>query len=186
MVQAAENRGGGSGNRWRMVGWGLAAALLALPAVAMRFTSEVVWTASDFVVMGVLFALVGGGLELVVRLSTNWASRAGAAVAILTAFLTIWVNLAVGMIGSEDNPYNLVFLGVLAFALLGAMVARFRPAGTARAMALTATAQLVAAALGLSADVRGAIFSAVFALLWLFSAGLFRKAADDQKRPAAI
>lgn len=28
-------------HRWRIAGWGALAALLALPAVAMRFTSEV-------------------------------------------------------------------------------------------------------------------------------------------------
>ena len=35
-------------NRWRPAIWGAAAFLLVLPAVAMQFTSEVNWTASDF------------------------------------------------------------------------------------------------------------------------------------------
>jgi hypothetical protein len=113
-------------------------------------------------------------------MSSSLAARAGAAVAILTAFLTIWCNLAVGMIGSEDNPYNLLFFGVVLLALLGAIAARFRTRGTALAMGAAAAAQAVVAAIGLSADARGAILSALFALPWLLAAGLFRKAAGDE------
>ncbi|MDB5696794.1 MAG: hypothetical protein JWN21_2337, partial [Sphingomonas bacterium] len=38
--------------------WGGVATLLLIPAIAMQFTAEVNWTASDFVVMGVLLASV--------------------------------------------------------------------------------------------------------------------------------
>ena len=40
---------------WRgmcWVGWGGAAVLLSLPLIARRFTGEVNWTGSDFLVMG--------------------------------------------------------------------------------------------------------------------------------------
>ena len=35
---------------WRIAGWSAAAALLALPAIAMQLGAEVDWTVSDFVV----------------------------------------------------------------------------------------------------------------------------------------
>lgn len=177
MTNMAGSTTGERGVPWRLIGWGGAACLLAVPAVAMRFTSEVDWGPEDFIVMGILFALVGGGVELVVRLSSSLACRAAAGVAILAAFLTIWVNLAVGMIGNEDNGYNLVFAGVLGIALLGAALAGFRREGAAWAMAAAGAAQLLAAAFGFPADPRGAIFSAFFALPWLLSAALFRYAA---------
>jgi hypothetical protein len=175
MAAKTENGGGPGGIPWRMIGWGGAALLLLLPWVA-----NAPWTLSDFVVMGLLFGLVGGGLELAVRTSSNLSCRLGAAVAILAAFLTLWVNGAVGMIGSEGNPYNLVFLGVPALALAGAVFARFRPEGMSRAMIAAAIAQAAAGAAGLPSDMLGGIFSAGFALFWLLAAALFRNAAREQ------
>lgn len=184
MVGAEQVAGPSTGGRWRILFWGLAAALLALPAVAMQFTREVDWSGGDFLLLGVLFALVGGGVELAVRRSSKRSYRAGAVVAILAGLLTIWVNLAVGMIGSEDNSYNLLFAGVLVLALLGSALASFRARGMARAMAVAAAVQFIAAAIGLSTDVRGGILSALFALPWLLSAGLFRIAARQEGEDA--
>jgi hypothetical protein len=160
----------------RIAGWGFVALLLLLPAVAMQFTSEVDWSASDFIVMGALLATVGLTTEFLVRQSGNTAYRIGAVVAMATAFLTIWVNLAVGMIG-DDNPYNLLFGGVIFVPLIGSILAGFKPAGMAATMLATAVAQGAVAAGGITTDLRGAIFSMAFALPWLLSAALFRMSA---------
>ncbi|MEA3016639.1 MAG: hypothetical protein QOI38_1361 [Sphingomonadales bacterium] len=168
---------GRRGFPWRLLGWGTAAALLLLPMVAMQFTDEVNWSPFDFVFAGLLFGSVGLAFELTVRASDNWAFRGGVAVTLAAAFLTVWVNAAVGMIGAEDNPYNLLFLGVIVLALIGAIVARFRPAGMAAASLVAAVAQAGLGAGGLSTDLRGGILSTGFALLWLLAAALFRKAA---------
>ena len=109
----------------------------------------------------------------------NGAYRFGVGIAITTAFLTIWVNLAVGMIGSEDNRYNLVFVGVLGLALVGALVARFKPRGMALAMVVAAVSQAAGGAAGLASDARGGVFSMAFAALWLLSAALFQKSARE-------
>ena len=163
---------------WRIAGWSIPVILLIVPAIAMRFTSEVDWSASDFIVMGALFGTIGLGIEFFMRQSRNTAYRAAAVLALVTAFLTIWVNLAVGMIG-DDNPYNLLFGGVLLIALIGAILVRFRPAGMAQIMAATAIAQGLAGAGGLPVDPRDAIFSMIFAVPWLLAAILFRKAARE-------
>jgi hypothetical protein len=164
---------------WRVAMWGTAAVLLLLPLVAMRFTAEVDWSGSDFLVMAVMLGTACGVCELAARASGNGSYRLAAAIAVGTSFLTVWANLAVGMIGDEGNPLNLLFGGVLAIALTGAIVARFQSAGMARAMVVTAAAQALASAVGLSTDVRGAILSIGFALPWLLSAWLFRKAARE-------
>jgi hypothetical protein len=181
MTEMVEGRRGGwRSNGLRAALWLGLAGLLALPAAAMRLGAEgVVWTASDFIVMGAVLGLVGLGVELVVRASGSLAYRAGAGLALVTAFLTMWVNLAVGMIGDEGNAYNLAFAGVLALALAGAFVARFRAEGMARALLAAAAAQALAGALGLSADLRGGILSVLFAGLWLLSAAFFRRAARE-------
>jgi len=168
-----------------MAAWSIAALLLLLPLVAMQFTNEVNWTAGDFIFAGLLIGIVGATFELTVRVSRNHSYRAGVAFALAAAFLTVWANGAVGMIGNEDNPYNLFFLGVILLALVGAVIARFRPAGMAGAMAAAAVAQVAFAVGGMPADFRGAVFSAAFGGIWLLSAALFWKVGLDQKDTAA-
>lgn len=180
MAKAAERSGAQRASGWRIAGWSIPALLLLLPLIAMQFTDDVRWTASDFVVAGVLFGGVGLAFELIVRKSRSLAYRCGAAFAVVAAFLTIWVNGAVGMIGSEGNPYNLLFGGVLIVALIGAVVARFGPAGMARAMVAAAVAQGAVGAVGLPADLLGALLSMAFAGLWLLAAALFWAAARAQ------
>jgi hypothetical protein len=158
---------------WRLIGWGGAAALLAVPAVAMLFTREVNWDETDFIFAAILFGLVGLGIELAVRASTSWAWRAGAAFAVFSCFALVWVNAAVGMIGDEDNAYNLYFLGLIPFALAGAAVARLRARGMAFAMLAVGAAQVAIAAGGLPQDRLGATFSMVMASSWLLSAACF-------------
>ena len=182
----------GSGQRLRILGWSAAAALLLLPLVAMQFTDEVNWTASDFVFAAVLFGSVGGAFELVVRRLGLLTYRLRAGVAILAAFLLIWVNGAVGLIGSEANDWNLLFGAVLAVALLGSALAGFRARGMALAMLAAAVAQVVVTAVavilgtdeGLSADLREIVFAGGgFGTLWLTSAALFRTAARETAGP---
>lgn len=167
-------------NPWRVAGWSIPVLLLITPAVAMRYTREVDWGPADFLLMGALFGIIGLGIEYFIRHSRSLPYRLGAVVAIITAFLTIWVNLAVGMIG-DNNPYNLLFGAVLMLALIGAILARFRAAGLAKAALATAAAQALVAAGGFAQDARGAMFSGLFALPWLLSAALFARAARNEK-----
>lgn len=167
------------GSRWRLAGWSAAAGLLLLPLVAMQFTREVSWTGFDFLAAAALIGGVGLAFELAVRMTRNAAYRAGIAAALAAAFLTIWVNGAVGMIGDEDNPYNFLFLGVIGVAFAGAIIARFRAAGMAGAMLAAGIANACVAVAGIPTDSRGGAFSIAFALPWLLSAWLFRKASRE-------
>lgn len=162
--------------------WAGAAGVLLLPALAMRFYPQagVDWSPLDFVVMGVLLAAVCGAMELGLRRDGSPTYRAGFAVAVLAGFAMLWANLAVGMLGREGDPANALFAGVLAIAAVGSLLARFRAAGMAKAMVVTAFAQLVVVgvALGLGGfQPRELLLTATFALPWLLAAGLFRHAA---------
>ena len=179
MAERIGRNGERRGSVWRIAAWGLAGLILLLPLVAMQFTDEVEWTASDFILMGVLIGTVGLSFEFLIRQSSRPTYRIGAAIAHLAFFLTIWVNLAVGMIGSEGNLYNLLFGGVLVLALSGAVVAAFKPVGLARAMVIAAIAQAGAGAFGLSTDLRGGVLSMAFAALWFLAAALFWSAARE-------
>lgn len=177
-MQGFGGRGGIGLHPWL---WAGAAGLLLLPALAMRFYPQagVAWTALDFVVMGVLLATACGALELGLRRARALAYRAGFALAVVTALLTAWVNLAVGMLGREGDPANALFVAVLAVAALGSARARLRAPGMVRAMAATAMMQLavagIAMGMGRFAPV-DLVLTACFALPWALAAVLFRKA----------
>ena len=175
-------------NWLRIAGWGGAVLLLALPSVAMRFTGEVNWDLRDFVVMGALLGGSGLVVELATRDAKSLAYRFGVTLAVAASFLLVWVNLAVGFLGDEGNPANLMFLGIIAIAAGGAVAARGVPAGMAWAMTAAAAAQVLAGALGFAAgwSPPGAarlyevvMGTGLFTALWLGSAGLFVKAARE-------
>jgi len=176
MTSKANDEGARRMNPWRAAAWSFAGLILLLPLVAMQFTAEVNWTAGDFIFAALTIGTVGLVIELAARTSRSVPYRAGVGFAVAASFLIVWVNGAVGMIGDEDNPYNLLFLGVIPLALLGAVLARFRAPGMAWATALAGLAQAAIAIGGIPADLRGGVLSAGLACLWLLSAALFHNA----------
>lgn len=81
----------------RVMGWSAVALIMAAPAIAMRFTSEVNWTATDFVFAGVL--LIGGGavIELVAWRVRNPALRIGFSLFVIAVVALVWIEGAVGI-----------------------------------------------------------------------------------------
>src|SRR5258708_1067640 len=104
-------------NPWRIAGWGMAGLLLLIPAVAMRLTNGVHWPASDFVFATVMIGGVGLAIEATMRMRPDWNYRLGALATLAAGFLLIWVNGAVGIVGDEGNPFNLLYLGVVVLVL---------------------------------------------------------------------
>lgn len=164
---------------------GIPTLLLLVPLTAMRFTREVVWTGIDFTVAWILMAAVGLSLRVLLKRSISVAYRLGAAIAVGAAFLLTWCNLAVGFIGNESNPANLLYFGVVLIEFTGICLARFAPAGLARALFATAVAQALVPVIALLVwrveftDDVALIFllNFVFVLLFVMSALLFRRAA---------
>lgn len=74
--------------------------LLLIPFVAMQFSKEVNWSIFDFVVMGILLLSVGLFIELVLRKVKTTKNRIIICGAIIIAFLLVWAELAVGIIGT--------------------------------------------------------------------------------------
>jgi len=179
MAANLQNGSGRRGNPWRIAVWGVATCLLLTPWVAMQFTQEVNWTGFDFLVFGTMLLVACGTYELAAWKTGNTAYRAAAGVAVAAAFVLVWINLAVGIIGSEHNPANLMFGGVLGVGVIGAIIARFQPQGMAGALIATALAQAFVGAIALVAGWghEAVVLSGFFVALWLASALLFRKAA---------
>jgi hypothetical protein len=150
--------------------------------------SHVNWDALDFAVFIALLLAVGVAYKLATRMAANNTYRFGIGLALAASFMLIWINGAVGIIGSEENDANMLYLVVLAVGVIGAFLARFKPQGMARVLVATAIAQAAVAAVALAAgwgregsawpnDVL--VITAFFVALWLGSALLFRRAASS-------
>ena len=73
---------------------------MLLPLIAMQFTSEVDWSASDFLIMGVLLFGTGLGCELILRTVRNTEYRIALCAGVLLALFLVWAELAVGVFGT--------------------------------------------------------------------------------------
>lgn len=160
------------------------ALILLVPLIAMQFTSEVNWTLSDFVIMGTLLAGAGLAYEFVSKKGSTIAYRAATMMAVGTALLLTWANLAVGLIGNEDNPANALYLGVIIVLFLGSIVARLKPKGMMYVLFATAAAQMLVPVIAMSIWKPEFNYGVVavlgvnvfFAALWVGSALLYRNA----------
>ena len=189
MTGNTENGGGRRWSRWRIAAWAAAAFTLLLPLFAMQVTDQVVWDVADFAIFAALLVGVGVTYEVAARTTGNTAYRSAVGVALAAAFVLVWVNGAVGVIGTERDEANLMYGGVLAVGIIGAIIARFQPRGMARALFATALAQAFVAVVALIAGFGSTaptwpldilILTGFFAALWLISAWLFRKTAHGQ------
>ncbi|MGH9150859.1 MAG: hypothetical protein ACRD03_00300 [Acidimicrobiales bacterium] len=106
-----------------------------------------------------------------------------------TALFLVWGIGALGVIDVEGEPADLMYLGVLATGIGGAIVARLRPDGMARAMFVTAVATIlvgvIAIVLGKHRSEHSSVFeivglSSMYAALFAGSGSLFRSAAAQQ------
>ena len=164
------------------------AAILVAPLVAMQFTEEVNWGLLDFIVMGILLFGTGLAYLMISRISESTAYRTAVGVAVVAILLLIWVNLSVGIIGSEGNSANLLYVGVVAICIIGAGTSRFQPLGMARTMFTTAFVQMLVPVIVLiiwrtsleeSPGIVGVFgLNAFFASLFIVSALLFRNVAN--------
>ena len=109
--------------------------------------------------------------------------------ALATAFVLVWLIGAVGVIGVEGDPFDLMYFAVLAVGIVGAIITRLQPRGMARALFATALAQALVTVIALIAGKHQSSVSSVpeililngfFIALFLGSARLFGNAAREE------
>lgn len=194
MAGNTENGGGRRGSRWRIAVWGTAALILLLPLLAMQFTEEMAWDLADFAIFGAMLVSACGTYELAARVTNNTTYRLAVGVALAAALILVWLSLGVGIIGRDGDPANLMYFGVLAVGIIGALIARFRPRGMARALCATALAQTSVAAIALiaglgypwSGPLELSALNGFFVALFVGSAWLFRRAAHGRPERGAV
>ncbi len=117
--------------------------LLLIPYFGNQYLEGWNWSPSDFVFAAILTLGAGVAYELFAKRSGNASFRAGAAVALGASFLLIWINGAVGLIGSETNEVNMLYAFVVFIGILGAVAARPKARGMSRALFVMAVAQFL-------------------------------------------
>jgi len=188
----------------RLIIWAVViAVILLLPFLSMLFDikfydpgsgfEEMNWDLSDFVIIGVALFSVGLAYEFIARRSQKTVYRVAFALGLFGALLLFWINGAVGIIGSEDNPANLMYGAVFMVGLIGSLLSRFRPRGMSYTLFAAAMAQLLVPVFALlvwpakatwgEPGVIGVfIINFVFVALFVISALLFQLASKDESR----
>lgn len=169
---------------------GAVGLLLLIPFIAMQFTMEVNWTASDFIIAGTFLFGTGLTYKIITHTRNEAAYKIAIGFALFTGLFLLWVNGAVGIIGTEQNPVNLLYFGVIAVGIIGALIARFQPKGMVYTMIAMAIAQALVAAIALAGGYYQSPPSSViqilgvngfFIFLFLLSAILFRNIVPDEE-----
>lgn len=162
-----------------------ASILLLVPLIASQVTDEVNWSIFDFITAWILLFSAGFTYKLITGKINNIVYRAAAAITVATALFLVWSNLAVGLIGSENNPANLMYLGVLATLLIGSIIVHFKPNGMVLALGATIFAQILVTVIAIIAGLGApentplqlVFINGFFIALWVGSALLFWFAA---------
>lgn len=159
--------------------------MMMVPITIQLVRGDFGWSPADFIGLGAVLFVGCLVFDFAARRSPNFEYLMGTMAAMAASFGLFVVNGAVGLIGSEDEAHNLLFLAVIAVAVVGSFLARLRPKPMARAMAAAALAHAVISVFLLFAARGGSdghplmevVGLTVFGGVWLASACLFHRSA---------
>ncbi|HOI29631.1 MAG TPA: hypothetical protein PLZ15_07680 [Melioribacteraceae bacterium] len=159
--------------------------ILLIPLIAMIAGDEVVWNLMDFVIAGILLSGAGISFVLLTHKSGNRKYSIATGIAVGAALFMMWANLAVGIIGNEDNPANIMYLWVIGVGVVAAVIAQFKPKGMSYALLATALTQVIVVVIAYI-EGNGNTFSefrelitvnGFFIALWIISSALYLQSA---------
>ncbi len=171
------------------------ALILSVPLVAMQFSKEVNWSLMDFVVAAMLIMGSGLAIDFTARRSRNITFKLGVVGTVGTCLFLTWINLAVGIIGNEDNPANLMYSTVILICIVGVIGSGFQPRGMSYALFATAIAQFLVPVIAFfiwhppldDGLIKTFVLNTNIAVLFVGSGILFRRASvtspDDSTIP---
>ena len=84
-------------NRRLFIILSILSSLLLIPLIAMRFTDEVNWSKSDFVVAGILLFVFGFLLDLIIRKVKKRNAKIALCFILVIMSILIYIELAVGV-----------------------------------------------------------------------------------------
>lgn len=149
------------------------------------------WTAFDFVFMGVLIFGTGLAYLLISNRAKSMHYRLALGLALAGAFLLIWVNGAVGIIGSEKEDVNMLYFAVIAILFFGSIITNLKSKKMSVVLFITAAVQMLIPTLALLiwhppfdpgvVPVFG--INVVFAMIFIASGLLFKQVSNATNQP---
>jgi len=179
-------------NKSRLVVWIALAALILSILLAMQFQSFTDEVQSDeAVAYAVLFLAIGAIYELWQWLKArNKMYRTAFGVGFFGLFFLGWVSGAVGIIGSENNPINLMYWAVPSVVFIGSSISLLRYRGMMYTLFAAAAVQALIPVIALvispevswgNAGVAGVFMvNGLFVALFAISGLLFRRAQNKK------
>lgn len=144
------------------------------------------WTLFDFAVAGAMLAILGGTAALLMLKAGDWFYRLGMMGIVGTGVFLFISTGAVGIIGSEANDANMLYMLIILGVPAGSILVRFRPAGMRRVAIGAAIAQIAVPVIAWIGRIDltphsslgdTAIITLFFCLLWAASTILLGKAS---------
>jgi hypothetical protein len=173
----------------------LTALILPIPIVGSIVIADWHWPPGAFVVLGGILFSIGFAYQLVTLGRNDLRYRMAVGMTFAACFVLVWSSF-VQM--ADVVPAAALYFCVPIVGLVGAVLARLRPAGMARALLATALAQALALVAVLAflmertpritawtpPEWRGVGGNAFLVLIFAFSAWLFRQVARDPSSPS--
>jgi len=164
--------------------------------LANHFVDGWNWPPKAFVLFGIVIFGIGLTYELVTRNVNTLAYRSAVGLALVSGFVLFWGNFVQAADDVNPVPGAMMYLVVPILGIIGAVIARFRSNGMARTMFATALAQALVLVIALTRNPpmtvwtapvwRGFGGNALFAMLFVGSALLFRTAARGDSGPRTV
>lgn len=161
--------------------------ILLVILVMNQFVKGMTWGLEDFLVAGGLLFGVTIVYEMLNQKKQLVNYKKALSIALGTNLVLIWSNLAVGIIGSENNPVNLIYFSIPIIFLSGAIISNFKASGLAKTLNIMAIVQ-ISIPLGAliinhpQVNILGILLvlglNFLFAFSFWFSASLFVKKID--------
>jgi hypothetical protein len=164
---------------------------LIIPLTGMLMNAGVNWGFFDFIFAWVFIFSAGFTYKYIASKKSNAKYKAALGIAVFISLFIVWSNLAVGIIGSEDNPVNIIYFVMLFAVIIGGVTVKFQPKGLSILMFATAAAHGLIPFIAIvligaeniehfTSEMTTQIGIHLFIImLWIISGLLFRFSADD-------
>ncbi|MCW8108478.1 hypothetical protein OPS25_08220 [Alteromonas ponticola] len=99
--------------------------VLLIPFFATLISVHVNWGVFDFLLVALILIVASLSYRTIANKTRSFRYKAGVATGLVAYLLSTWMNLAVGIVGSPDNPINQIFHGFLLFSAICVVFGRF-------------------------------------------------------------